>query len=553
MRSAKVNVGDSGLASQYNNLRSDAYGASLLLPHQQSTPGLTLYIEAGVCYIGGTQVVFAGGNSPAFTAPSANPRIDILTIDSAGTLAITQGAENASPVAPAYPANKIVLCEVYNRVSETALYDTDPGGSTGYISRDVRPIVQLGGYIATSSQIAVGALTGDKFASLGSIPGGAGVIPNANLPAFAAPKFGGTGADGALNVTSGTTSIDIGSATVLIKNYTSINISGGATVNFINPNANGSLVILKSLGNVTIAGTLDVSGMGGAGGASVGHGSTGVAGGSSADILDAVAHSIAGIRGQDSGSDGGNTANPASFTVTGVGRFYTLLGSYSLYRNMIHLAPGVGGGSGGGGGNSSGGTGPGTGGNSGAGGAGGGALYIECGGNLNFTGTINANGSNGSNGGSATNATGTSVTAGGGGAGGGGGGGMILVLYNFLTANSGTVNANGGNGGTGANGGQSSGGPNAGSVGGGGGAGAGGASLLGNGGQGGAGGGGNGVVNNRTGGTGGNGGSANNPGSNGNNATGSNSGGSVYWGGAGGGGGGGAGGAYLITLNTEFS
>jgi hypothetical protein len=152
MKSTPVAVGDIAQAAQYNKLRDDAYGGSQFLAHQQSSPGMTLYVEPGVCYIGPTQIVYAGGNSPTFTAPSGNPQIDILTIDSVGNLAITQGSENASPVAPAYPVNKIVLAEIYNRVGETALYDSDQG-SNGYIKKDARAIVQLGGYISSSNQV----------------------------------------------------------------------------------------------------------------------------------------------------------------------------------------------------------------------------------------------------------------------------------------------------------------------------------------------------------------------------------------------------------------
>jgi hypothetical protein len=117
---------------------------------------LKLYIEPGTYYIGTTRVLFLGGSSPAFTAPVTNPRIDILTIDSSGTLAITQGSENVSPVPPAYPTNKTVICEVYNVVGETALYDNaNQQSGQGYILNDVRP----GGtpvYISSTSQVASG-------------------------------------------------------------------------------------------------------------------------------------------------------------------------------------------------------------------------------------------------------------------------------------------------------------------------------------------------------------------------------------------------------------
>jgi microcystin-dependent protein len=159
MRSSKVNIGDNILATQYNLLRNDAVGGSFLFPHQQSSPNLTLHIESGIVYVGSTRVIYAGGNSPSFSAPSVNPRIDIVTIDNAGTIAIVQGTESASPSAPAYPTNKMVICEVYNRVGETALYDDDAGGSTGYIYHDVRAFLSSPPVDVGSAQTISGAKT----------------------------------------------------------------------------------------------------------------------------------------------------------------------------------------------------------------------------------------------------------------------------------------------------------------------------------------------------------------------------------------------------------
>ncbi|MCP6719748.1 MAG: hypothetical protein KJI72_00260 [Patescibacteria group bacterium] len=139
-RSAEVNIGDNALAAQYNNLRKDAIAAAHLLAHEQATPDLTLKVESGVYYIGSTRVAFAGGNSPSFVAPTTNPRIDLLVIDSAGVLSIVQGTEAPSPSIPTYPQDKVTLCEVFNRVGETSIKDIDDT-SNGYIQRDVRPFL----------------------------------------------------------------------------------------------------------------------------------------------------------------------------------------------------------------------------------------------------------------------------------------------------------------------------------------------------------------------------------------------------------------------------
>lgn len=142
MRSSAFTANTNALASDMNLLRADAQGASFLLVNQQASPGLTVQVQAGVVYIGATKVTYAGGNSGSFTAPVTNPRIDILTIDTAGTLAITQGTEAGSPTAPTYPSDKMVLCEVYNRVGQTIIYDNaNQTAGQGYIT-DARRFLQ---------------------------------------------------------------------------------------------------------------------------------------------------------------------------------------------------------------------------------------------------------------------------------------------------------------------------------------------------------------------------------------------------------------------------
>ena len=106
---------------------------------------MALYVEPGTVYVDGTRVLFLGGLTPTVTAPVGNPRIDVLSINSSGTLAWTTGTPASSPSAPAYPADQVALCELYNVVSETVLVDnTNQASGKGYISNDVRPFLQNG-------------------------------------------------------------------------------------------------------------------------------------------------------------------------------------------------------------------------------------------------------------------------------------------------------------------------------------------------------------------------------------------------------------------------
>lgn len=117
---------------------------------------MQLYVEPGTYYVGATRVLYLGGSTPTITAPSSHPRIDLVTADSSGTIALVTGTENASPVAPSYPANKLVLAEIYNVVGETALYDNDNQQTgQGYVSNDVRPAMAPP-YISSASQVASG-------------------------------------------------------------------------------------------------------------------------------------------------------------------------------------------------------------------------------------------------------------------------------------------------------------------------------------------------------------------------------------------------------------
>lgn len=144
-RSSAVTVGATANASDYNKLRTDALGAAQIVPYEQATPDLTLLVAAGVYYLGSKKIYFAGGNSPSFTAPSENPRIDLLVIDTAGTLSRVAGTEAASPAAPTYPAGYLVICEVYNVVGQTTIRDVNTAGQ-GYFYREARPVVSDQGY-----------------------------------------------------------------------------------------------------------------------------------------------------------------------------------------------------------------------------------------------------------------------------------------------------------------------------------------------------------------------------------------------------------------------
>lgn len=257
----------------------------------------------------------------------------------------------------------------------------------------------------------------------------------------AASNFGGGGSDGSLTIASGTTTIDLTNSDIVIKQYESISITGTGVLAFSNPGTNGTIIILKSSGDVTITSTataaIDASGMGAADGS---NGISTLSYTRRGELAGLPTAGVAGIVIPESTSDG---------------------------LKFVKLWCGAGGGGGQNGNNS---------GTGGTGGTGGGALYIECGGNLNLTGAITVAGATGTTGtkggtsqlgqpcGGGGGGSGSSLTAGTagavgssggssngncGGGGGGGGGGSCVIIYNGLTANSGTITKTGGAGGAG--------------------------------------------------------------------------------------------------------
>jgi len=247
--------------------------------------------------------------------------------------------------------------------------------------------------------------------------------------------FGGTESDGALNVSSGVTTLDLTSSSTKVFNYSSISITGTGQLAFSNPHASGTIIMLRSKGAVNIT-------------------SSAVA------ILATSTGAIAAGKGMGSITDT-NFGIVASGATGGAGGAASIISTFNpIY--FVKFFVGAGGGSGGGGEIS---------GAGGAGGRGGGALIIECNGAYNFTSTISVAGGVGANGSTGeTSNTGYNGGGGGGGGGqlagvtgsnggsdgdgndggggGGGGGGYIGVFYNSLTADSGTYNVSGGAGGT---------------------------------------------------------------------------------------------------------
>lgn len=301
----------------------------------------------------------------------------------------------------------------------------------------------IGGFVSDTYGIFIGNYSTGKYLEYDNMSG------NLNINGYVQSSigaFGGDGSDGALAITSGTTTINLGGASFVVKNYTSISITGTGKLAFSNPAAGGTIVQLKSQGSVTLTSStvpnIDMSGMGAAGGAG-GVSNIGFNAGSngSTGFLVKDDNNHGGVAGGDSTS-GGTTGRTGGVALSNL-YLYTKVPA-SISQHYISMATGSGGGGGGGARNDSNGVVA----NGGNGGNGGGGLIIECKGAWNFTvaNGISVAGAPGVNG---TNYSGDTFNGASSGGGGGGSGGFCIVLYNTLTANSGSVNTAGGIGGTG--------------------------------------------------------------------------------------------------------
>lgn len=274
----------------------------------------------------------------------------------------------------------------------------------------------------------------DNYIAVSTGAADQGRVPKLDAAGLLDPSFfafGGNGSNGALNISSGTTTIDCANAAVVVLNYTTVSITGTGKLAFSNPHANGTTVIIKVQGNVTLTSSqapmIDMSGMGAAGGNGGAYDGSGLTPGSDGKVPFLPLKTTGGGNSGATSGQGGLAGSTPAFDLDSL----TLIKWAKWFYEWTFCGAGGGGGSG-----SNNPSFPGTG---GAGGRGGGNLIIECGGAWNFTTAsgISVKGANGSNGSGTADA----------GGGAGGNGGCFRAFYRTLTANTGTITITGGTGG----------------------------------------------------------------------------------------------------------
>ncbi len=437
-------------------------------------------------------------------ADATNPRIDRIVAkfdvsDDPNTAAsnivsieLVEGTPAGSPSAPAEPSNAITLATVSVPASDTAITDAQITDARPFVtmSTDVLADVIRAVNLASTANGKGASLIGvedaagdytattaeDVFAEIATRLGDA----ESDIASLQSNGFYGDGSDGALNVTSGTTTIDATAAVngVLIKQYTSFNVSAGATLTFNNVPAGGLTFVVLCQGNFTMAGTITGTGLGAAGAAqvsisrtstgfTVSNGNQGTAsnlafgqerrgsvGQATADDENGVNESWAAASGgggsansatdgaASSAADAGAAVDTAASAAAGGVSLTTAL--LKMLGNMygITLAPGAGGVTGGvavavdgyASGTLSATSGP--------GGAGGMSVLVFCGGDYSMTGTVNLSGA-ASTASTAVTCAGSRVAAAAGGSSGGASGNWLAFVRGTIT-NSGTYTLNAG-------------------------------------------------------------------------------------------------------------
>jgi hypothetical protein len=112
--------------------------AAQFAAHEQSSPNMTVRVDAGKLLAGTTLTSVAAQSTGTITAPVTNPRIDRIVIDaSTGTVSVITGTEAGSPTAPAITSGKIPVAQVALTTGTTAITNT--------MITDERPVAFTGG------------------------------------------------------------------------------------------------------------------------------------------------------------------------------------------------------------------------------------------------------------------------------------------------------------------------------------------------------------------------------------------------------------------------
>lgn len=122
------------------------------------------------------RVPFSSGDTPNFSTPASQPRIDIVYITPSGDIKVQQGTEAASPTLPSLSPSgdsRFPICAVWNKPNQTRIVNfenKDASSGDGYIYKDLRPWMRGPGAGAAklTTSVIPSNTTGDAQAAVGT-------------------------------------------------------------------------------------------------------------------------------------------------------------------------------------------------------------------------------------------------------------------------------------------------------------------------------------------------------------------------------------------------
>ena len=156
--------------------------AGTFAPHEQSSPNMTVRLDAGHVFNGGSALTeVAAQSTGTIAAPSVNPRKDIVHVDRVtGVVGVATGTEAASPTDPAIPAGKVPVARVNLATSTTVIANS--------ILDDLRDLTLLNvgtganNIVQLDATAKLPAVDGSQLTGVVSVPTGA-VMPYAGSSA----------------------------------------------------------------------------------------------------------------------------------------------------------------------------------------------------------------------------------------------------------------------------------------------------------------------------------------------------------------------------------
>ena len=104
------------------NFASGARIDNNFAPHAQTTPNMTVRLDAGHLFNGTTLTEVAAQTSATIVAPTTNPRIDRVVVNTlTGVISVITGTPSATPVPPAITAGTMPMAQVTLQTTSTSI------------------------------------------------------------------------------------------------------------------------------------------------------------------------------------------------------------------------------------------------------------------------------------------------------------------------------------------------------------------------------------------------------------------------------------------------